>query len=455
MKIPRKSKIAIIGSGFAGCFLAILLAKRGFKVDIYEKALESDVISNASKKTFNITFYKYAADILKKEKLWDKIQSILIRLEDIVSYMAYKENPIMVHLKDEDHNYTIDRARLLQIFIKQAKSYPLITFRFHTKLLSLDIKNKTIKTEDCFSNKQNTVFYDVVFGADGVHSVVRQSIPQEKPKKEIKQYANWTYKQVRFPPNIVASLNLLKNSIYFWVRKAIIIAFPHGDGSYNSIFILPKTKEEGFALLSSASKIEKYVKNYFPMLIPALPVISKSILANPEGYFITIRADKWYLGDFLVLVGDSAHGFSPFYGQGMSAALADAEKIAELIDTYGEKWVKIFPIYQTSIKPNTDIIADLALEKFIKYRRTKKAEKEAIINKIEIILHSVFPQLIIYSLFDLICLDSNKTAYYFNKYKRQRLILNLLGLFIIVRIVMILTSSWEGINFFYKKLLHK
>ena len=34
-------KVAIIGSGLGGCFLAVLLANRGYEVDLYEKLSKS------------------------------------------------------------------------------------------------------------------------------------------------------------------------------------------------------------------------------------------------------------------------------------------------------------------------------------------------------------------------------------------------------------------------------
>lgn len=37
MKNKKTNTITIIGSGLAGCFLAVLLAQKGFKVDIYER----------------------------------------------------------------------------------------------------------------------------------------------------------------------------------------------------------------------------------------------------------------------------------------------------------------------------------------------------------------------------------------------------------------------------------
>ena len=39
----HKNKITIIGTGLAGSFLAVLLARKGFTVEIYERLEEKDI----------------------------------------------------------------------------------------------------------------------------------------------------------------------------------------------------------------------------------------------------------------------------------------------------------------------------------------------------------------------------------------------------------------------------
>ena len=59
MNKEKKRNITIIGSGLAGCFLAVLLAQRGYKVDIYERLSRNDICDVASKRSYNIVLFGY------------------------------------------------------------------------------------------------------------------------------------------------------------------------------------------------------------------------------------------------------------------------------------------------------------------------------------------------------------------------------------------------------------
>ena len=53
------NKITIIGAGLGGCFLSVMLAKRGYTVSVYERFSESEILSNyASARSYNLTFYE-------------------------------------------------------------------------------------------------------------------------------------------------------------------------------------------------------------------------------------------------------------------------------------------------------------------------------------------------------------------------------------------------------------
>ena len=44
----------------------------------------------------------------------------------------------------------------------------------------------------------------------------------------------------------------------------------------------------------------------------------------------------------MAIIGDAAHGFYPFFGQGVSAAFGDCMELVKLVDRYGTNWEKFF-----------------------------------------------------------------------------------------------------------------
>ena len=69
-----------------------------------------------------------------------------------------------------------------------------------------------------------------------------------------------------------------------------------------------------------------------------------------------------------MMIGDAAHAIVPFYGQGMNCGFEDCVELNDLINKHNHQWDKIMPAYQLQRKPNSDAIAQLALDNFIEMR---------------------------------------------------------------------------------------
>src|SRR5260221_1934260 len=94
MKSDNKKAITIIGAGLGGCFLALLLAKRGYQVKLYERLPKEDICDTASKRSYNITIYGYAIQKLKEEKLWTYIEPHLLPLAGSQTQIRNNTKPI-------------------------------------------------------------------------------------------------------------------------------------------------------------------------------------------------------------------------------------------------------------------------------------------------------------------------------------------------------------------------
>ncbi|MEK7571572.1 MAG: NAD(P)/FAD-dependent oxidoreductase [Patescibacteria group bacterium] len=431
----KKQTITIIGAGSAGCFMAILLAKRGYHVQIFERFSREEIITSYTNRSFNLTFYGYAVEALQEAGLWDEVKPHFLTLRGSITQVTKRAKPVFVPFNlDNMSYYTIQRAKLLEILIAQAEKDSRITFNFETSLLSIDRNNKTMHIQRKNTSTVKTINCAVVIGADGVNSLVRPFLQQGQQTQHNQEYEKWSYKQIFLTKQMVKKIALANDTQYTWTRKnASLIAFPNGDDSFTAMLIVPKDSVHGFANLISKEQINTFITEQFPQLRPFVPVFINALKHNPEGNFVTVTTDSWFYKDFLVLIGDAAHGCLPFYGIGTSVAFGDCLTLINKIDQFDNNWEKVFPAYQLERKKHTDVIADLAKKSFVGFRRYKKADFIAVYDRIESLLHTLLPKIFTPPLFYLVANNPNAAAEYFQKHKKQRKMANMFGLFLIVK----------------------
>lgn len=438
-------KITIIGAGLAGCFLAILFAKRGYKVEIYERFSKNEIANTASKRSFNLTFYGYAVKALQMAGLWKEVEPDFLKLKGSLTQITQNSKPVFVRFDyDNMTYYTIQRARLLEILINYAAKDPLINFHFNSKLISVNRLQKTMLVQNTRSKKMNELTCDIIIGTDGVNSQVRPFIQQGQETQHTQEYEKWSYKQIVIDKKTSQKCKLIKDTQHAWTRKnASIIAFPNGDDTFTAMLLLPKNKTHGFSTLTSEDQIKQFITKQFPHLLPALPLFIKELLTNPEGNLVTVSTNPWYYKDFMVLVGDSAHGCLPFYGIGTSVAFGDCMELISLVDKYGTNWKEIFPLYQEERKRHTDVIAQLAKESFVGFRRYKRADYTAISDRIQVLLFSIFPQFFQPPIFYLVANNPSKAADYFNQLQKQQRLAKFMGVPLLIKTLTAVISIGE------------
>ena len=90
-------------------------------------------------------------------------------------------------------------------------------------------------------------------------------------------------------------------------------------------------------------------------------------------------------------MGDAAHAIVPFFGQGINAGFEDCTVLNECFDEYGDNWGKVFESFGKQRKPDTDAIAQMALENYIEMRSDTADPKFLIKKEIEFALERRFP----------------------------------------------------------------
>jgi kynurenine 3-monooxygenase len=436
MKRNDNHTISIIGAGLTGCFAAIMFARRGYRVDVYERFSKEELINSYSARSFNLTIYNYGEKALREAGLWKSIKPELFSLSGSVNQAKPHGKLTYTALNKNVLYYAVQRARLLNALFKEAEKISLIKFHFGVSLLSVNRKEKKIYLLNSKSRKVVIVNSEAVLGTDGANSEVRGFLQQGQETRHIQENIPWSYKQIFINKEMAKKLGISKNAMYSWTRKeAIITALPNGDGSWAGMLVLPIGENQGFAGLTSDKEIAVFMEKNFPYLLPALPLITRSIRENQEGQFTNITTIPWYYQDFLLILGDAAHAFLPFFGQGVSAGFADVMELIGLVDSFGPDWGRIFPIFQMNRKRHADAISDLSKESFTKYRRDSRANYNAVMEKIESMLHKAYPKYFLPPIFEMVMIKPVHAADYLDSYRRQRSRFRWLGLPLIAAII--------------------
>lgn len=440
-KDKQNQTITIIGGGLAGAFLALLLAKRGFRVQIFEKLSEEEYLNANNKRSFNLTFHYRGVAALQKAGLWNSIKHIFIKLDGTV---IHPKNKKPVFSKFDFNNkpyYGVQRITLLQFLYKKILLYKNVSYYFSSELIWIDIRKKKIIIRNKTSGTLKTIATEIVIGADGVNSMVRSFLQKGQNAFLKQEYEAWEYKEIVFNKRAVKELALRVRCMQIWTREnAIITALPNKDNSFSGMLILPKNVQASFSELKSSDKIQNFLQNNFPELVPISSEIINSIKENPVGRLVSITADPWYFKDFLVILGDAAHGALPFYGQGVSAAFEDCLDLISLIDKHGTQWQKILPLFQKARKEHDDVLVQLSKDNFIRYRKLKSVDFDVIMDSLDSLFHALFPKFWLPPLYVLIYTEAEGFADILKKHQKRRKTAKWLGIPILASMIYVLLS---------------
>jgi kynurenine 3-monooxygenase len=131
---------------------------------------------------------------------------------------------------------------------------------------------------------------------------------------------------------------------------------------------MPFAGAVSFEALSTPAAIHAFFQQQFPGVMPLMPHLIDDFTANPTGSLVTIKCSPWHHRDHLLLLGDAAHAIVPFFGQGMNCAFEDCTELDACIAAHAPDWERVFATFYSRRKPNTDAIADMAVDHYVEMR---------------------------------------------------------------------------------------
>ena len=395
----RESEIiTLVGAGLVGSLLAVLLARRGFKVEIFESRADMREQDISAGRSINLALANRGIYPLEQAGLMDLVRPILTTMKGrMIHGIDGSENFQSYGQKPEEVIYSVSRGELNKICMNAAEETGLVTIHFNQKCESVNFDDHTIQIINSQTNETAHHSFTRIIGTDGSASAVRGAIHNIKSEQHNILPLGHSYKELRIPSGTDGTFRIDASSLHIWPRGGyMLIALPNEDGSFTVTLFMPTEGEISFQEINTEDKVEQFFSQYFKDALSLLPELKKDFFDNPTGRLATVKCSPWYYQDKALIIGDAAHAVVPFHGQGMNCAFEDAIDLAEVLDDQNPSkninWEKVFSTVNANRKTNGDAIADMAIENYVTMRDSVRDEKFILRNALAFELEKRFPK---------------------------------------------------------------
>lgn len=357
-----KTSIAIVGSGLVGTVLAIALKQKGFNVVVYEKGDDIRTI-DFSGRSINLALSERGWKMLRRVGLEQEVMKLGIPMyqRSIHQLEKIEQQPYGIN---GEAIWAISRGGLNKQLVSWAEKQG-VEFCFNTPIWNVDVKKGLLYTSQNESDQWKEITHDVIIGADGAYSRVRNAMQKHSMFEYQQSYLPIGYKELIIPAVNKTEFAIDKNSFHIWPRKDfMLIALPNLDGSFTCTLFMPFKGDIAFDKLTTENEISLFFTTYFPDALTLMPNLMEVFFNNPINPLVTTKCYPWVYNNKVALIGDAAHAVVPFYGQGLNAGLEDVDVLLSIIEENNNDWKCVFTKYQELRKINGDAIAELSFRNF-------------------------------------------------------------------------------------------
>ncbi|WP_042264401.1 FAD-dependent monooxygenase [Paraburkholderia heleia] len=334
-----KPRIAIIGAGLGGVAAAALMQRRGHDVRLYEQAP---------------AFSRLGAGI----HLGPNVMKIMRRIgcEDALNAMG--SHPDYWYSRDWQTAEAISQIPLGDYALKTYGASYLTVHRgdFH-KLMTDAVAPGTITFGKCLQSVEDTgsdvrltftdgsvEVADIVIGADGVNSKIREHLLGAQPPR----YTGYVAHRAVFPASLLGN-HPYDMCVKWWSedRHMMVYYVTEKRDEYYYVTGVPQAEwPTGVSMMeSSREEMREAFEGYHPdvlNLIDVSPSITKWPLLERD------PLPLWSRGR-LVLLGDACHPMKPHMAQGAAMAIEDAAMLTRCFDEVGATdYTGAFALYEAN-----------------------------------------------------------------------------------------------------------
>jgi salicylate hydroxylase len=363
--VPRTIRVAVIGAGIGGLAAACALRAHGFEVIVHERALELGEVGAGLQLGPN------AVKIFRALGLEDALKARAFEPTNIVS-LAWDD----AHLRFREPLKAIATARFgaPYLMVHRADVHRLLCEQLPAHAIRLGAhctKVSAVNREAAATFADgSTIEADVIVGADGINSVVRESLFGPQPARYTQQMAWRCIVPIECVPTRVGpAVEIGRDEYVGWIGpEGHVICYPIRRGELYNIFaghVSEDWADESWVVPSTVAELLAGFGGWNDAL---LGMLSKVQQCFKWGIRDRDPLPQWARGR-VTLLGDAAHPMMPTLAQGAAMALEDAFALARNLARHRDDAQRGLEAYQAERLPRARAVQLQARQQFENNRK--------------------------------------------------------------------------------------
>ncbi|HTT06171.1 MAG TPA: FAD-dependent monooxygenase, partial [Steroidobacteraceae bacterium] len=360
-------RVTIVGAGPVGTLLALLLARRGWHVQLLERRADPRRVAAGGGRSINLALAARGLAALQAAELCARIGPELVAMR---GRLLHDERGACSFLpygtRASEVIWSISRERLNTLLLDAAAAHPRIELAFLMRCVDVDPQRRVLQLQSGDGETQAQPF-DLLLAADGAGSAVRSALVRRGLSRALEAPLEHDYKELGIGAGAAAALRWPREALHIWPRGGyMLIALPNIDGSFTATLFLPRSADPGFAQLRDAAAVRAFFAAHFADAAEAIDDLPGQFAAHPQGRLATLHCEHWQAGGCVGLLGDAAHAIVPFHGQGLNAGFEDCLLLDRLLDSHAA--LEALVRFERERRPDAEAIAAMALENYEEMR---------------------------------------------------------------------------------------
>src|SRR5690606_38051989 len=278
--------LTIIGAGLAGALLATLLARRGWRVEVFERRGDPRLHGYAGGRSINLALAERGLHALRQADADGAVLERAVMMRGRMIHPLDGEPHLQRYGRDDSEViWSVSRGEL-NVSLLDAAEAAGATLHFDRGLSSVDFDRRVATYQGDGEAHEHS--FEALLGCDGAGSTLRAQMARRADLGERTEWLEHGYKELEIPPALDGGFRIEPNALHIWPRgRYMCIALPNDERTFTvTLFMALHADGSGdpdFDAVTTGADARALFERDFADALPLIPELEEDFEANPTG----------------------------------------------------------------------------------------------------------------------------------------------------------------------------